>query len=149
MKIWKWDGRDVYAVDVFANTPRNVNENQLALTLSPAIYLGMHKQQLYIAESIHMLNALQKFGYGQGGSTDVAETKSWTSFPWKPIPAGQLQDDVDDATAISVLYSSNYVEGNGYYFYTDVDRKKTIFCETAKNQTSKFFNRFEIGSIFK
>nr|XP_012137915.1 PREDICTED: eukaryotic translation initiation factor 2-alpha kinase isoform X1 [Megachile rotundata]XP_012137916.1 PREDICTED: eukaryotic translation initiation factor 2-alpha kinase isoform X1 [Megachile rotundata] len=95
---------------------------------SPAIYLGMHDRQLYIQENEELHKALeisQKY---------IQHSK----YPWQPYPAVDyavrkaLSSSADDneenalleitdaqsTTALSVLYNSEYVNGNGYYLYS-------------------------------
>lgn len=67
-------------------------------------------------------------------------------IPWKPIKA----DDTalvplgsDPTTAISVLYSSEYANGNGYYLYTEVVDEKEK-CHDESNNRTKVLNVTEI-----
>jgi hypothetical protein len=67
----------------------------------------------------------------------ITETRSLGKIPWKPISASGLLTE-DDSTSISVLYSSEYVNGNGYYLYSDEvgKQKNNVLCEN--NNTLKF-----------
>lgn len=59
-----------------------------------------------------MLNSLPTHRYDK---VVAAESKSVAKIPWKPIPASQLAvitaEHDDSSTALSVLYSSEYVNG--------------------------------------
>ncbi|XP_046487406.1 eukaryotic translation initiation factor 2-alpha kinase isoform X3 [Neodiprion pinetum] len=99
-------------------------------SLSPSIYLGMHEKQLYIQESQTLHEMLD---------TSPKKVVHTPKFPWQPYPAisnavaiknveeqevGQKvsgSTDESQTTALSVLYASSYVNGNGYYLYTDND----------------------------
>lgn len=84
----------------------------------PGLYIGMHERQLYVQEnpSLNQLTA-----YNPMNSQLV-------KFPWKPHPANVLKNEFDEtgkgdnevstATAMSVLYNSEYINGNGYYLYS-------------------------------
>lgn len=95
---------------------------------SPAIYLGMHDKQLYIQENEQLHKSLeisQKY-------------LQHSKYPWQPYPAvdyavrealSSSTDDNDEntileitdaqsITALSVLYNSEYVNGNGFYLYS-------------------------------
>lgn len=63
-----------------------------------------------------------------------AESNSITKIPWKPISASS-QATEDDSTALSVLNNSEYVNGNGYYLYSEqaLEEKNTAHCD--KNES--------------
>ncbi|XP_029032287.1 eukaryotic translation initiation factor 2-alpha kinase isoform X1 [Osmia bicornis bicornis] len=95
---------------------------------SPGIYLGMHDRQLYIQENGELHKSLEI------SQKHVQHSK----YPWQPYPAvghavkktlpSPTNDNNDDAllqisdaqstTALSVLYNSEYVNGNGFYLYS-------------------------------
>ncbi|KAH8383200.1 hypothetical protein KR009_007268 [Drosophila setifemur] len=112
---------------------------------SPSIYLGMYDKQLYIQESIRLRQEImdQTRVYQQL----TGDTSLMPRIPWKPIAAssnslvifrqGQEEPEVigeapgfqgaelvpyDDqnyaVAAQSVLNASEFVNGNGFYFYT-------------------------------
>lgn len=109
----------------------------------PSIYIGMFKRQLYIQESDQLRIMQTKFNDHM-----LNGKKSFARIPWKPIDASGLElidnendkslaktnDDSDNrndlnTVALSILYGSEYVNGNGFYLYAD---KKTI-CDKNHN----------------
>ncbi|XP_066247464.1 eukaryotic translation initiation factor 2-alpha kinase [Euwallacea similis] len=130
VRVWKWDGIKLHEVNLFQ--PKNMPGLVVPANVLPSIYIGMHKKQLYIHESIQM----QALLHG-GHHTELvpAESNSITKIPWKPVSAS-AQSTEDDSTAISVLNNSEYVNGNGYYLYTehDLEEKNQAHCD--KNQSS-------------
>ncbi|CAH0562470.1 unnamed protein product [Brassicogethes aeneus] len=124
VSVWKWDGQKFTDVNLFA--PKNV-PSALSPNFAPAIYIGMHKKQLYIHESVVMQNILQ----GKGSNdVVVVESKSIAKIPWKPVPAVD-EDTEEGVTGLSVLHSSAYVDGKGFFLYTESDLKKknSAYCE--------------------
>lgn len=99
VRIWKWNGHTLSEVDLFKLRSDKTSKE---LQLTPSIYLGMHQKQLYIHESLQQQNQMQSISMGQ--NRDLAK------IPWKPISASDVITE-DDSTAISVLYSSGYVNG--------------------------------------
>ncbi|XP_012223213.2 eukaryotic translation initiation factor 2-alpha kinase-like [Linepithema humile] len=95
-------------------------------TVNPSLYLGMHEKQLYVQENFNLQNSdLDLF------STRVQHTR----YPWQPYPADEtaltstsLSEDnnevsdeatqIQSTTALSVLYNSEYINGNGFYLYS-------------------------------
>ncbi|XP_054012153.1 eukaryotic translation initiation factor 2-alpha kinase [Hylaeus anthracinus] len=98
---------------------------------SPGIYLGMHDRQLYIQENAALHKSLEALPlYTQH-----------SKYPWQPYPASVTTADIkalpgpensnDDndilpevndtqsTTALSVLYNSEYVNGNGFYLFSE------------------------------
>ncbi|XP_044257355.1 eukaryotic translation initiation factor 2-alpha kinase [Tribolium madens] len=124
VRVWRWNGHKLTEINLFQ--VKNSKETEI----SPAIYLGMHKKQLYIHESFVLQNKLQAV-------TAVGPPRSLGKIPWKPIPASGLVTE-DDSTAISVLYSSEYVNGHGYFLYSDqaIKQKNSAICEN--NNTLKY-----------
>lgn len=58
-------------------------------------------------------------------------------IPWKPVPAGDtalVPVGSDSTTALSILHASEYVNGNGYYLYTETLKEKEI-CQNESNAT--------------
>lgn len=113
----------------------------------PGLYLGMHDRQLYIQENNELYKSLElspKFG-------------RHPKYPWKPFPAiGNAiakisSNEIDNSegsdellelnkaqstTALSVLYNSEYINGNGFYLYSKdqlhVDNSKQ--CNTTTDE---------------
>ena len=118
VRVWKWNGHELTEIDLFqSKSDKEASDTQV----SPAIYVGMHKKQvfsvhfsnsrlltiifqLYIHESFAWQNKLH---YG----TEIVQTERLGRIPWKPISASGLLTE-DDSTATSVLYSSEYVNGS-------------------------------------
>ncbi|KAI4487625.1 hypothetical protein M0802_011981 [Mischocyttarus mexicanus] len=97
--------------------------------IGPSIYIGMHDKQLYVQENEEVHKSL-------GLST--TKFTQHLQIPWKPYPATykalitdslskKENDDnntsfevasVHSATALSVMYNSDYINGNGFYLYS-------------------------------
>ncbi|XP_014483949.1 PREDICTED: eukaryotic translation initiation factor 2-alpha kinase-like [Dinoponera quadriceps] len=94
-------------------------------TTSPGLYIGMHQRQLYVQENFKLKKTL-----------DSSRKQLYpTIYPWQPFPAigttilntlsdksdsheiTAMVEDVQCTTALSVLYNSEYVNGNGFYLY--------------------------------
>ncbi|KAI5747140.1 hypothetical protein M8J77_011482 [Diaphorina citri] len=138
VNAWRLDSGRVEIVDLFGSP--QVDDDDIPE--SPDVYVGMHNKQLYIQESVAMQKKLQSSSmrYQQHLLTD--ET-NFPRIPWHPIPAtsshllglphikeekditalAQLKKDVTQTTALSVLYASEYVNGNGYFLYSTDSRK--------------------------
>lgn len=117
--------------------------------INPSLYLGMHQKQLYIQESTALI-VRQTLNAQTVLLTDESK---YPSIPWKPYPArpkvmGYLTDesqqdretadsDYAESTAIarSVLYQSNYVNGDGFFLFTpeDLDRKDNELCSNSSS----------------
>ncbi|XP_076760849.1 eukaryotic translation initiation factor 2-alpha kinase [Xylocopa sonorina] len=130
--IWREDA------SIKSNEDKNLKEINLfdstqwswgtELSVSPGIYLGMHDRQLYIQENTELHKSLE-------ASPNYLQH---SKYPWQPYPAvgsaiikslpNPIKDndvdalpDITDAqstTALSVLYNSEYVNGNGFYLYS-------------------------------
>lgn len=125
----------------------------------PSIYIGMYDKQLYIQES-DQLRLLQVNFLDHLVET---ETNSFARIPWKPIEASSSalarlkKNDGDETkslattensetemiaaehhmeTATSILYASEYANGNGFYLYA-----------TIKNLATAEDNENEIGGM--
>ncbi|EDW34278.1 GL22166 [Drosophila persimilis] len=114
-------------------------------TSAPSIYLGMYDKQLYIQESIRLRQEIMD--QTQVYQQLTGDTSLMPKIPWKPIAASshslvifqanQIDPEVigeepptqgnelvpyDDqnfaVAAQSVLNASEFVNGNGYYFFT-------------------------------
>lgn len=124
VRVWKWDGSSLEEINLFE--PKNM-PGLVTPEILPSIYIGMHKKQLYIYESLQMQHLLR----GQPNvEIPPAESSSITKIPWKPI-AASTESTEDDSTAVSVLNNSEYVNGNGYYLYSEqaIEEKNQAHCE--------------------
>ncbi|XP_011057621.1 PREDICTED: eukaryotic translation initiation factor 2-alpha kinase isoform X1 [Acromyrmex echinatior] len=91
--------------------------------IRPGLYLGMHERQLYVQENYNNKNLLE------------SKYVQYVKYPWQPYPAAitavvntlpNKDNDEDsikineaqNAIALSVLYSSEYINGNGFYLYS-------------------------------
>lgn len=133
VNAWKNSNDDLIKLDLFSYThlPFGINEATMD-GLSPSVYVAMYDKQLYIQESDNMKRtpAIKDF-------KNVERLR----IPWKPfsIPSTELamiegaiqskgKDDTS-ATALSVLEGSEYVNGNGFYLFTNIKAKKDLICE--------------------
>ncbi|KAG7189624.1 hypothetical protein KM043_017306 [Ampulex compressa] len=99
------------------------------LPVSPGIYIGMHDRQLYIQENANLHKSLE----------ERSLKYQHRRYPWQPYPAvetaivnvePQLKRsknknsavpelaEAQSTTALSVLYNSEYINGNGFYLYS-------------------------------
>lgn len=142
VSAWRLDQGKLELLDLFGgNQAMPTDNDDDPVPNSPALYVGMHKKQLYIQESVKMQNKLQE-AVDRYQHHLITDEHQYPRIPWHPVPATsavlglpgndhnavlQITDENSQAstTAISVLYGSEYVNGNGYYLYTDdVDGKR-------------------------
>ncbi|XP_022218634.2 eukaryotic translation initiation factor 2-alpha kinase isoform X1 [Drosophila obscura] len=129
---------------------------------APSIYLGMYDKQLYIQESIRLRQEIMD--QTQVYQQLTGDTSLMPKIPWKPIAASshslvifqanQIDPEVigeepptqgselvpyDDqnfaVAAQSVLNASEFVNGNGYYFFTGSNELESE-SECGTNETS-------------
>lgn len=129
VRIWTWNGKDLSEVNIFSLP---TSQEIVGKSFLPSLYLGMHKRQLYIHESPNVQNQMEKLLNAKSHSeVVVTESTSIAKIPWKPIRASTdiIEDEV---TALSVLNGSDYVNGHGFYFYTEdkLESKESIICES-------------------
>lgn len=118
--------------------------------MHPSVYVGMYNRQLYIQESDAMKKAML------GHQLD-ALNRNFVKIPWKPqyalaaieskrngMAAGgdttavSVVDVNDDrATALSVLYATEYVNGNGFFLYSADDLNRTSRLCDRENGTQR------------
>ncbi|XP_058455299.1 eukaryotic translation initiation factor 2-alpha kinase-like [Malaya genurostris] len=147
------DKNDIMSVDLFggADWIWNMEKDSARVEprennmINPSLYLGMHQKQLYIQESTALLTRQMV----DAQSVLLTEETQYPMIPWKPYPARpqvsgyitdaseqpeQEEEDLKyaESTAIarSVLYQSNYVNGEGFFLYTpeDLDQKDNQLC---------------------
>lgn len=106
-------------VDLFIQSPLDdMYKPQSFEGLSASVYLGMFEKQLYIQESDHLKKIINN-------QLDTVNQK-FLKIPWKPFPTTKssvalIQDDsAASVTALSVLYGSEYVNGNGFFLFSPV-----------------------------
>lgn len=150
------DRNNLMSVDLFRgaewlwNGQHQSKENNIMI--NPSLYLGMHQKQLYIQESTALM-VRQTF---DGQTVLLADDAKFPTIPWKPYPArprvagyltdgsepepGQQKEQGEDseyaestAIARSVLYQSNYVNGDGFFLFTpsDLNRKDNELCSNS------------------
>ncbi|XP_046865269.1 eukaryotic translation initiation factor 2-alpha kinase isoform X2 [Drosophila willistoni] len=137
--------------------------NDEPYSASPSIYLGMYEKQLYIQESIRLRKEILDKTHVYQQLT--GDTSVMPKIPWKPIAASSnslvlfqdvqkdkefiaekiegaelvLYDDQNVAVAAqSVLNASEFVNGNGFYFYTEAQwelESPSVSGECGTNET--------------
>ncbi|GAB0088934.1 Eukaryotic translation initiation factor 2-alpha kinase [Sergentomyia squamirostris] len=148
VSAWKSDeSRNLQEVNLFDSAQSLWDGNEafptpLRETIPPSVYVGMFKKQVYIQESDAMRKALQP-----PVKLDDRQIQKYTKIPWKPYPAASsawklIQYDTeatsendDDSlenkgTALSVLYASEFVNGNGFYLYPALEEKPPL-CDNS------------------
>ncbi|XP_026280296.1 eukaryotic translation initiation factor 2-alpha kinase [Frankliniella occidentalis] len=144
VSAWTLNKGELKEVDLFSGLQWNHDKTHgHEKPISPSLYIGMHKKQLYIQESVQMQ---QHLGDTMNRQNLITDESIYTRIPWRPIPAlpgntlgllehdnadesrmPQLTDESNQAvrtTAMSVLYASEYVNGNGFYLYSLESQKK-------------------------
>lgn len=150
---WLWNGH----MGLFTH-------NDPEKSFSPSIYLGMYDKQPYIQESIALRQLTEEKRQNEATNliTDDSRTHIF-KIPFRPYPATRealaliedhsegsaeeeqtiekvsiLKDEPQNTLATSVLYASEYVNGNGFYFYTSHDLNETQKAVCGmENETSK------------
>lgn len=95
-----------------------------AYTTDPSLYLGMHERQLYVQENSKFLNSLDlsrkyvqsKKYFWQPHPADVTALTS--TLPDESNKVSVDTSEVRSTTALSVLYNSEYINGNGFFLYS-------------------------------
>ncbi|XP_071448115.1 eukaryotic translation initiation factor 2-alpha kinase isoform X2 [Hetaerina americana] len=164
---WQLDGGHMNTVDLFSSATVSLYNTESKVppsTEPPKLYIGMHNKQLYIQESTQMQKLAKHL------SLQVIESSNnFLRIPWKPFPASknaleiiQPKSSNDQTalqpietsptystTALSVLYASEYINGNGFFLFSNVEKKKESLCpddsedpnhsiHTASNNTDIF-----------
>lgn len=147
VNVWERNGHnDLIKLDLFANAQSMWQGDTTIDQDLPSLYVGMFKKQLYIQESQQMRLIQSKI------RTELPESNNhlFAQIPWQPyevsssslveiesIPnKGEENNSIRDETemipsgqsneiATSVLYASEYVNGNGFYLYSASTRNKT------------------------
>ncbi|XP_008552622.2 eukaryotic translation initiation factor 2-alpha kinase [Microplitis demolitor] len=125
----------------------------------PSIYVGMHERQVYVQESksrkFFELSDLTNNDNNKHTKIIDNHNNINNIYPWKPYPAHESSilriensgnkneisntKNVEDSTAagLSILYNSGYVDGNGYYLYTQNHQEQSANCnKTSDNSLS-------------
>lgn len=143
VNVWRRNAKNkLSAVDLFESAHAAWQPSMTDTNTFPSIYVGMFKKQLYIQESHKMRLTQANF---MNHLIDSNE-KKFARIPWHPIDAGSLvlissdknernvrdnsiaiipnehsteivSSSHDIETATSVLYASEYVNGNGFFLY--------------------------------
>ncbi|XP_043277335.1 eukaryotic translation initiation factor 2-alpha kinase isoform X2 [Venturia canescens] len=135
VSIWRDDFREensgaLKEVDLFDGSQWTWGSE---FSTSPAIYVGMHDTQLYVQENTDLTKIVEH---------SRRRSNEFLKFPWRPYPAVETAvaitgDKTSDnyngneesheiveatsITALSVLYNSKYINGNGFYLYPKFD----------------------------
>lgn len=174
VNVWKRDDQQkLVTLDLFRVASDLWQDKRSALTqpqpggatnadenVMPSIYIGMFKRQLYIQESDQLRMLQSKFiDHMRNGN---GEKKSFGRIPWRPIDASSMTEIGDgdedkvivptasprndlESSALSVLYGSEYVNGNGFYLYSKNVAKddKTAICDKETNGSNGDKDNFE------
>lgn len=162
VSAWVMDRGELKEVDLFSGLQWNhdrAHGHENSVPLSPSLYVGMHRKQLYIQESVQMQRHL---GDSRSRQNLISDESTYSRIPWRPVPAipsntlgllthvngdadndgevPQLTDESDQAvrtTAMSVLYASSYVNGNGFYLYSSEAFKKSRQAQCGLIESSE------------
>ncbi|XP_063231774.1 eukaryotic translation initiation factor 2-alpha kinase [Bacillus rossius redtenbacheri] len=130
VSAWQYAEGSMLEVDLFSGSHWRGDDLGVG---SPPLYIGMHNKQLYIQESV-MLQRRKALLESRATAGDPGLS---LRIPWHPVPVtstalglpdgSDSNDSSDDhdtqlsTTAMSVLYASSYVNGNGYYLFSEND----------------------------
>ncbi|XP_055638305.1 eukaryotic translation initiation factor 2-alpha kinase [Toxorhynchites rutilus septentrionalis] len=124
-------------------------DTDLVAMLNPSLYLGMHQRQLYIQESTALMVQSSNAQKILLSDNERIPTIPWKPFMARPRAVGLLTDEnrkkdseYAESTAIarSVLYQSNYVDGDGFFLFTpeDLNRKDNeLLCSNDSKTPSE------------
>lgn len=158
--MWQFEGKS-WTQSTDASVVGGSKDN--VESIKPSIYIGMFKRQLYIQESEQLLSQQAKV---IDHMVDEIIKTSYGRIPWKPIDAsssGLAQIDLESneetslvpttsaeetalaknnysATAVSVLYGSEYINGDGFYLYAKSDDSAKCNKEKASQDSSEGAN---------
>ncbi|XP_050546208.1 eukaryotic translation initiation factor 2-alpha kinase isoform X2 [Daktulosphaira vitifoliae] len=147
VNVWKFENGKIINLDIFKQ------DNSID-TLGPLVYLGMYKKQLYIQENERFLGINPSSLHLRSFFIEENSNNKY-KIPWEPIPVSShlistessaIQTVNDKNTAISVLYTSGFIDGNGYFLYGTkhpkkiADKEKTI--EKENNSDLKSINKY-------
>lgn len=147
VNAWKNSKDELIKLDLFSYThlPFGVNEAPMD-GFAPAVYVAMYEKQLYIQESDNIKRT--------GGKKNLRYLET-LKIPWKPysVPSQQFamiesslsseDEEKSTATALSVLHGTEYVNGNGYYLFSNLKTKRKLICD--KNSTKSSVNDHDDG----
>lgn len=163
--MWQFEGKAWTQSTDASTIRDDENEASDPKNMKPSIYIGMFKRQLYIQESDqlrteqmklnvvdHMIDEITKTTYARipwrpidasssrlaeieheahGGETSLATTASGEEGGAETAIAKRNYS----ATAISVLYGSEYINGDGFYLYAKPNDSEK--CNKDKSSSSK------------
>ncbi|XP_015592079.1 eukaryotic translation initiation factor 2-alpha kinase isoform X2 [Cephus cinctus] len=126
---------------------------------SPSIYLGMHEKQLYVQENEAFSKAL---------SQSPQKQLQYPKIPWQPYPAistavsmtvknvvqgennSEMHSEISESqstTALSVLYNSEYINGNGFYLYSKGQQSWNITNQCNESDPVIIVENVELPSL--
>ncbi|KAL0269936.1 UNVERIFIED_CONTAM: hypothetical protein PYX00_007511 [Menopon gallinae] len=128
VNAWQIRKGKLFLIDLFGG----FQPEKLDMVISPSLYIGMHEKQLYIQESVLMQKKREEITMKMGQNL-ISNENYDISIPWKPVSAskniagliaGDVHENLDElsqrqTTALSVLYASPYVDGSGFYLYSE------------------------------
>lgn len=168
--MWQFEGKS-WTQSTDATTIDETNESR-PQNMKPSIYIGMFKRQLYIQESEQLRTDQMKV---IDHMVDEISKTSYARIPWRPIDASSSRlaeiehethsHDGDtsiatttsgeeetaivkknySATAISVLYGSEYINGNGFYLYAKSNDSDKCNKEKTQNKSGTTGNNITTG----
>lgn len=151
MNAWKTNPQDTLeTVNLFSFYQYPVKTEGFAHSstdVQPSVYVGMYNKQLYIQES-------EKFKKELRGHQLDALNRNYLKIPWKPHPAknalsligvdrpdNEVLAPIDDAehsvTALSILYATEYANGNGFFLYSSGDLNRSSSCDKENGTNEK------------
>lgn len=108
---------------------------------SPDIYVGMHEKQVYVQESEKLIQKMNRH--------HTKNNFKYPRIPWKPILVSTsglsliedetlIKDESSKATALSVLYGTEYVNGNGFYLFPEYENNQTLISDKTEEKQIEF-----------
>ncbi|XP_030568124.1 eukaryotic translation initiation factor 2-alpha kinase isoform X2 [Drosophila novamexicana] len=171
VSVWKINAADeLQSIDLFASAHWQAEQQAKGKQPShaPSIYLGMYEKQLYIQESVRLREEIMQ--QSEHYQQLTRDTRLMPKIPWRPIAASSNSlvlfrnehdqvviedgygknelipyDEQNIAVAAqSVLNASEFVNGNGFYFFADTQlSKESSALECGTNDTPSGFPAIE------
>ncbi|CAB3379049.1 Hypothetical predicted protein [Cloeon dipterum] len=129
---WQYQQGEVKAVDLFSGYYQYTSYAQF-MPCAPSLYIGIHEKQVYIQESVQLQHSVAE------DVIPLITNGKPAHIPWIPFPASSSavglidssdiplltdEKEVVKTTALSqsVLYASEYANGNGFFLLTPEDK---------------------------
>lgn len=170
--MWQFEGKS-WTQSTDASAFDDTKETGDPDNMKPSIYIGMFKRQLYIQESEQLRSEQIKLSVIDHMVDEITKT-TYARIPWRPIDASSSRlaeieheshagdtsiattpSDEEEtavvkrnysATAISVLYGSEYINGDGFYLYAKPNGSDKCNREKTASNKERMTNNVTTGT---